>query len=78
MATPDRNEPMEVASQHVVLGTPMQPCAETLEALEAAMFGMGCFWGAEKKFWEAPVYTTAVGFAAGQNTTSQLSGSLHG
>ena len=43
----------------------MQPSAEALEGLDAAMFGMGCFWGAEKKFWEAPVVTTAVGFAAG-------------
>jgi peptide-methionine (S)-S-oxide reductase len=63
MAMPGRNQPMEIAPQHVVLGTPMQPHAETLEA---AMFGMGCFWGAEKKFWEAPVYTTGVGFAAGK------------
>jgi peptide-methionine (S)-S-oxide reductase len=66
MAMPDRNQPMAVASQHVVLGTPTQPSAEALEALEVAMFGMGCFWGAEKKFWEAPVYTTVVGFAAGK------------
>ena len=65
MAMPDRNQPMEVARQHVILGTPMQPCAETLEVLEAAMFGMGCFWGVEKKFWEASVYTTGVGYAAG-------------
>ncbi len=65
MAMPDRNQRTEVALQHVVLGTPMQPPAEVLEGLDAAMFGMGCFWGAEKKFWEAPVYTTAVGFAAG-------------
>ena len=66
MAMPDRNQPIEVAPQHFILGTPMQPCAETLETLEAAMFGMGCFWGVEKKFWEAPVYTTAVGYAAGK------------
>ena len=65
---PGRNQPMEIAPQHVVLGTPMQPNAEILETLEAAMFGMGCFWGAEKKFWEAPVYTTAVGFAAGKTS----------
>ena len=66
MTMPDRNQPMGVAPRHVVLGTPTQPSAETLEGLEVAMFGMGCFWGAEKKFWEAPVYTTAVGFAAGK------------
>ncbi len=65
MAMADRNQPMETAADHVVLGTPMRPPAEILEKLEAAMFGMGCFWGAEKKFWEAPVYTTAVGYAGG-------------
>jgi len=65
MVIVNRNEPMVVAPQHVVLGTPMQPPAEILAKLDAAMFGMGCFWGVEKKFWEAPVYTTAVGFAAG-------------
>jgi peptide-methionine (S)-S-oxide reductase len=65
MAMADRNEPMAVASQHVVLGTPMQPAAEVLNGLDAAMFGMGCFWGVEKKFWEAPVYTTAAGYTAG-------------
>ncbi len=65
MAMPGRNQPMKIALRHVVLGTPMQPSAETFEGLDTAMFSMGCFWGAEKKFWEAPVYTTAVGFAAG-------------
>jgi len=65
MAMPNRNEPMAVASRHVVLGTPMQPPAEILERLDAAMFGMGCFWGVEKKFWEAPVYATAAGYTAG-------------
>jgi peptide-methionine (S)-S-oxide reductase len=65
MALTDRNRPMEVASQHLVLGTPMRPAAEILADLETAMFGMGCFWGVEKRFWEAPVYTTAVGYAAG-------------
>jgi len=65
MTMPDRNQSME-AAEHVVLGTPMQPNAEILEALETAMFGMGCFWGVEKKFWEASVYTTAVGYAAGK------------
>ena len=65
MAIPDRNQPIEVAAQHVVLGTPMQPSAEILASLESAMFGMGCFWGVEKKFWHAPVYTTAVGYAGG-------------
>jgi peptide-methionine (S)-S-oxide reductase len=47
-----------------VLGTPLEPPFP--EGLETAVFGMGCFWGAERKFWEAPgVYSTAVGFAGG-------------
>jgi peptide-methionine (S)-S-oxide reductase len=62
---PGRTQPMDVAQQHFVLGTPMQPSPEILKDLEMAMFGMGCFWGAEKKFWEAGVYSTAVGYAAG-------------
>ncbi len=58
-----REQPVLVATQHFVLGTPMEP---SLEKLELAMFAMGCFWGAEKKFWEAPgVHSTAVGYAAG-------------
>jgi peptide-methionine (S)-S-oxide reductase len=64
-ALPGRSQPLEVAQKHVVLGTPMQPSAEVLKDLEMAMFGMGCFWGVEKKFWEAPVYSTAAGYAAG-------------
>jgi peptide-methionine (S)-S-oxide reductase len=66
MTTRDRNQPMEVAAQHVVLGVPTHPHADIRDGLETAMFGMGCFWGAEKKFWEAPVYTTSVGYAAGK------------
>jgi peptide-methionine (S)-S-oxide reductase len=62
-ALPGRAAQMPVAPTHFVLGTPMQP---DLEGLEAAVFGMGCFWGAERKFWEAAgVHTTAVGYAAG-------------
>src|SRR5262249_44261069 len=50
--------------KHFVLGTPIAPPFP--EGFELALFGMGCFWGAEKKFWQAPgVYTTAVGYAAG-------------
>jgi peptide-methionine (S)-S-oxide reductase len=48
---------------HFVLGTPLEP---PFEGLQLAMFGMGCFWGAEKRFWEAPgVHSTQVGYAAG-------------
>ena len=63
-ALPGRAERMKVAAQHVVLATPMQPPFP--EGVELASFGMGCFWGAEQKFWEAPgVYSTAVGYAGG-------------
>ena len=63
-ALPGRAERMPVPSRHFVLGTPLeQPFPE---GLERAVFGMGCFWGAEKVFWQADgVYTTAVGYAAG-------------
>ncbi|HXV76134.1 MAG TPA: peptide-methionine (S)-S-oxide reductase MsrA [Candidatus Polarisedimenticolaceae bacterium] len=58
-----RAERMRVAERHFVLGTPLDP---RRGELEFAMFGMGCFWGAEKKFWEADgVYSTAVGYSAG-------------
>ncbi len=60
---PGREQQMRVAGTHFVLGTPMQPESD---GLEVAIFGLGCFWGAERKFWEAPgVRATAVGYAAG-------------
>jgi peptide-methionine (S)-S-oxide reductase len=63
-ALPGRAEPMRVPSAHFVNGHPIAPPFP--EGLELALFGMGCFWGAERKFWEAPgVYSTAVGYAAG-------------
>ena len=55
---------MAVPARHEVLGTPLEPPFP--EGLEQAVFGLGCFWGAERIFWEAPgVYTTAVGYAGG-------------
>jgi peptide-methionine (S)-S-oxide reductase len=55
---------MPVAGRHAVLGTPMKPPFP--EGMERLVVGMGCFWGAEKLFWQAPgVYTTAVGYAGG-------------
>ena len=63
-ALPGREERIAVPSSHFVLGTPLEPPFP--EGTERAMFGMGCFWGAERDFWEADgVYTTAVGYAGG-------------
>ena len=63
-ALPGRDMPMPVPPQHFVLGTDM--LAPWPENTELAMFGMGCFWGAERKFWQAEgVYSTQVGYAAG-------------
>ncbi|MFL5454181.1 MAG: peptide-methionine (S)-S-oxide reductase MsrA, partial [Myxococcales bacterium] len=59
-----RAEPMMVPARHVVLGTPLQPPFPA--GVERAVFGMGCFWGAERRFWQLPgVYTTAAGYAGG-------------
>ena len=59
-----RAERMPVAPKHVVLGTPMVPPFPV--GLETAVFGLGCFWGAERKFWQVKgVYSTAVGYAGG-------------
>jgi peptide-methionine (S)-S-oxide reductase len=56
--------PFVVPDRHFVLGTPLEPPFP--DGFEQAIFGMGCFWGAERKFWEAEgVYTTAVGYAGG-------------
>ena len=53
-----------MSALHTVLGTSLEPPFP--EGMETAVFGLGCFWGAERKFWEAPgVYTTAVGYAGG-------------
>jgi len=63
-ALPGRSEPMPVPQTHYVNGHRLE--APFPPGLEQAVFGMGCFWGAERKFWEAPgVYSTAVGYAGG-------------
>ena len=63
-ALPGRSTEMPVAARHAVLGTPMQPPFP--EGFQQLVIGMGCFWGAERVFWQAPgVYTTAVGYAGG-------------
>ncbi len=63
-ALPGRDERMPVPARHEVLGTPLEPPFP--EGLAQIIVGMGCFWGAERVFWQAPgVYTTAVGYAGG-------------
>lgn len=63
-ALPGRQEAMPVPAQHEILGTPMTPPFP--EGFGQIVVGMGCFWGAERKYWEAEgVHTTAVGYAAG-------------
>jgi len=61
---PGRQGAMPVSERHVVLDTPLEPPFP--EGIETAVFGMGCFWGAERLFWQLPgVYTTSVGYAGG-------------
>ncbi len=68
-ALPGREQAMPVPAAHYVNGHPIAPPFPA--GLEQAIFGMGCFWGAERKFWEAPgVYSTAVGYAGGYTPNS--------
>jgi peptide-methionine (S)-S-oxide reductase len=63
-ALPGRTTPITVPGRHRVLGTPMAPPFP--DGLEQAIFGLGCFWGAERMFWQLDgVYTTAVGYSGG-------------
>src|SRR6202042_274379 len=63
-ALPGREQPLRVAERHVVLDTPLR--GPFPAGVEQAVFGMGCFWGAERVFWQAPgVYTRAFGYAGG-------------
>src|SRR5690606_12672858 len=63
-ALPGRDQPVPTAERHAVLGTPL--AGPFPAGLESVLFGMGCFWGAERLFWRVPgVYTTSVGYAGG-------------
>ncbi|NJP95188.1 peptide-methionine (S)-S-oxide reductase MsrA [Nonomuraea sp. FMUSA5-5] len=63
-ALPGRPDPIPVPARHAVLDAPLAPPYP--DGLEIADFGLGCFWGAERKFWQTPgVYTTAVGYQGG-------------
>ena len=63
-ALPGRAQELPVVERHAVLGTPLK--GSFPEGVQSAIFAMGCFWGAERIFWEAEgVYTTAVGYAGG-------------
>ena len=63
-ALPGRETPVAVPDKHFVLGTPLT--GPFPEGVQTGIFGLGCFWGAERMFWQAPgVYTTAVGYAGG-------------
>lgn len=62
---PGRPEPLQTSDRHFVTGARLEPPFP--DGVELALFGMGCFWGAERRFWQAAgVYSTAVGYAAGQ------------
>lgn len=63
-AFPGRSQPIPIPATHYVNGNPLAPPYPP--EMEIALFGLGCFWGAERKFWQIPgVYVTAVGYAAG-------------
>ncbi len=63
-ALPGRSESMPVPNQHYINGNPLKPPFP--KGMEMALFGLGCFWGAERKFWQQDgVYSTSVGYAAG-------------
>ncbi len=63
-ALPGRDQPMPIDNKHVVSGNPIAPPMPA--HIEQALFGMGCFWGAERRFWQYPnIYSTAVGYTGG-------------
>ena len=63
-ALPGRDTPLPVSNRHYVNGNPIVPPFPA--HLELALFGLGCFWGAERKFWQYPhIFSTAVGYSGG-------------
>ena len=63
-ALPGRDTPLQISNQHYVTGTVLKPPYP--ETMQSALFGLGCFWGAERKFWTIEgVFTTSVGYAGG-------------
>jgi peptide-methionine (S)-S-oxide reductase len=63
-ALPGREAPIAITNRHFVLGTPLLPPFP--EGMASIVVGMGCFWGAERIYWQAPgIHTTAVGYAGG-------------
>ncbi|MBK8816164.1 MAG: peptide-methionine (S)-S-oxide reductase MsrA [Methylococcaceae bacterium] len=61
---PGRDTPMPVINRHYVLGNPIAPPFP--ENMETVLFGLGCFWGAERKFWQYPgIFSTSVGYSGG-------------
>jgi peptide-methionine (S)-S-oxide reductase len=79
-ALPGRAEPLPTAETHFLTGTPLK--SPVPDGMQEAMFGMGCFWGVERKFWQVPgVWLTMVGYAGGftpnptyKETCTQLTG----
>lgn len=79
-ALPGRSTPLPTAEEHFLSGIPLK--SPVPEGMEEAMFGMGCFWGVERKFWQTPgVWLTMVGYAGGytpnptyKETCTQLTG----